>query len=110
MAYIRETHGDPFVELLLFFVICALDQVQTVHRVVHGIQRLHRRCAGALSLPVLPLRFLQLDVGGVDEHDLTELAGGGRSDDAAAEPVFVEQGKKSCMVDMGVGKNQKIDL
>ena len=71
--------------------------------ILHGVHGLHRLCAGALALAVLPLGFELLDVRRVPQHDAAQLHRGDGGVDPAPEAVAHQQRQKTGVVDMGMG-------
>jgi len=59
---------------------------------------------------VEPFAVAFLDFCGVWEHDLTEVAGGEGGVDISVEAFFCEIGEVSCVVDVGVGKDDVVDV
>src|SRR5690606_15407436 len=58
---------------------------------------------------VEPLGVLRLDVRGVGEHDLTEVARGEGGVDVAVEAPTGEGGEGPAVVDVGVGEDHRIE-
>ena len=107
---IRQPEGDALAYPDHFTVVAPAELVQRAFRIRQGIGGLHHRGAGALRLPVAPLSFGLLDVGGVPEHDIAEVAGGVGGVDGALEAVLVQLGDHAGVVDMGMGQKYRLNL
>ena len=85
-----------------------LELFHHVHRVLHGVVRLHRVPPAALSLAVFPLGLLLLNVGGILQHDAAQVGGGIGGVDGAAVAVFVQVRHPAAVVDVGMGEQQRV--
>ncbi len=82
-----------------------------LHGVCHGVQRLHRLApAEAALLAGFPLRFHFLDVGGILQHDVHQVARGRGAVDVALEAFARHARQKAGVVDVGVGDEKEGDV
>ena len=77
--------------------------------VLQGVVRRGLLRARAAGLAGLPLRVRLLDVGAVAQHDLAEVAGGGRGVDLGVAALLEQQRDPAGMVDVGVGQQDEVD-
>ena len=110
MADVRKAQGDPLCYLQALVVAAGPQQRNGGLGVVQIVDRHNGRIAGALGFPVLPLGFGDLDMGGVPQHDIAQIAGFCRGINSAAEAVFAQFGQHTRVVDMGVGQKHRLYL
>ena len=110
MPRVVEPDPDP-VKDIDHLVIRAGNEAP--HDPVHVLRRIERnegRKSLPAALPVPPLRLELLDAGGIQQHDVAEIAGGRRGVNAAAEASCAEQRKKTRVIDVGVRHEDGVDL
>jgi hypothetical protein len=75
-----------------------------------GVERLEEFLALLLAPPVDELHVLFLDRGAVHEHYCAQVAGCRRAEDIALKSVPDQTGDPARVIDVGVGKNQAVDV
>ena len=96
LDHLVQMHGLE----LMHRAMCVLDRVD----------RLDRRPAAPLVAPVQLVDLALLDVAGVGQHDLTEIAAAGGGVDRAAESRLHQLGQEAGVIDVGVGQEHRVDL
>lgn len=92
-------------------VVGNADEVaHALDRIPHRVNRFHGFEALLGSLLVELDGIDLLDAAGVGEHDGAEVTGGGGAEDAAFESVFHHERNQPRVVDVGVGKQNVVDL
>ena len=110
MARVPEADAHPVAQVQDLTVFRREELLKGGLGVGHGVQRLHRRPAGALALLVLPLRIALLDEGGVPQHDRHQLTGQTGGEDLSLKALLHQQGDPAGVVDVGVGHNDVVDV
>ena len=110
MTRIPEPNLQALCDLEYFIVWTWNKQCQCLLCIRHGVHRLHQRVAGTFAFSVLPLCLKLLDMGGILQHDLTQLGGGIRRKNLSLKPFLCQKRQQTGMIDMRVGDKHIIDL
>ena len=110
MARVKEPDLDSVCNIRILFVINRNETGNCAFRIQPVIQRLHQGIACALRLPVLPLRFKFLNVGGIQQHDPAQSRSPACREDLPPESMLVDQGKQSGVIHMRMGEQHHVNL
>ena len=110
MAGINALHADALAQIHLFAVFAGGEKFLHPQSVLHGVQRLHHRPAGAEVLAVLVFGVGLLNVRRVLQHDVHELGGEAGGEDAPLKALLYKHGNAAGVVDVGVGHQHIVDL
>ena len=110
MARVHKADLHPVGDLEGGAVLTGDHVPDSLLRVRHGVQGLHRLLPGAPALLVGPLGVALLDVGGVPQHDAQQLARQAGAVDVAGEALLHQQGDAAGVVDVGVGHHHRVDV
>ena len=110
VAHVGKAQLHPFSHQIALAVFAAAQPADGPLGVIQIIVRFHRRVAGPLGLPGAPLRLRHLNMGGIPQHDIAQVAGGIRGIDIAPEAVLVELGQHTGVVDVGMGQKDGLHL
>ncbi len=90
----------------------AAEELQHVHGVEHGVERLAVAVAAAppaRAAALLAPGVLLLQTGRIEHHQPRQLARGAGGDDLAAEAALGEQRQPPAMVEVGMGQEHEVD-
>ncbi|MNZ82442.1 hypothetical protein D3C78_1011400 [compost metagenome] len=107
---IVEGHADAARHFYLVTVQHRATQLERQFGVGFGVQRYHRLAAEACAPLVFPLGVIFLNVRGIHQHQLQQVAGGIRRIDRAAVALRGQAGEQAAMVDVGMGDHHGIQL
>ena len=94
MAGIAENHAQMLGELEFLVVRHGREMLECLRGIIEVVERLDGFIAAAASLAVLEFRIGFLDVGGVRQHDLREVARRFRRVDRALKPSCTSFGTR----------------
>jgi hypothetical protein len=100
-------HAGQNLELLA--QRAALKQPYCVAGIVGGVQRLDGRIAAADPFLVPVQRVFILNVGGVGQHDVGQVARGRRRIDRPFESLANQPGQLAAVIDVGMGEDHRVD-
>jgi len=86
------------------------EEVDTPEDVGHVVQRRLRCLASAAGLAGAIRRFFDLQMSGIGEHQLGDLRRRLGAQDLPGEPSPDEQGEPPCVIEVGVGEEDGVDL
>ena len=111
MPGVGETKaGGAGKDVQLLAVLAGDQLLQGQLRILHSVQRLHRRAAGPLALLVLPLGVALLDVGRVPQHDGQQLGGEPGAVDGTVKALLDQQRQAAGVVNVSVGHHNGVDI
>ena len=110
MPHVGEGDLHPVKNVQGPAVGLGLEQTHGLLGVLGGVFRFHHGTAAALGLAVFPLGFLLLDVGGILQHDFAQVCGGVGGVDRPPEAIFVKVGNPPRVVDVGMGKQNRLNF
>ena len=108
---VGEAEADTVAECIDISIRIGSDQPDQIQCVLHGIDCfIWLLAAAAFFLFVPPLSLHCLDMGGVSQHDIAQTCSSFCRDDLPAEPVLIEFGQHTCMINVGMCHDHEIDF
>ena len=90
MSHIGKAQIDPFRRVDQFTVAAAAEKLYGTQRMLKGIGRFGQRFTGTFSFAGLPFGLRFLNMGGVLQHDIAQVAGHISSVDRTTETILIQ--------------------